>query len=83
MLILLRKRELHRVDLSWELDGRNGTARLGDIQLRGFALLRDSERRLIAFHTSHDQHPEMLGVAQKQFVIAECDFKLILKSADG
>jgi len=34
----------------WEIDGRTGTAAIGDERLPGFAFMRDRERRLIAFH---------------------------------
>lgn len=37
--------------MAWELDGRNGTARIGLTKQSGFALMRDRARRLLVFHT--------------------------------
>jgi len=34
----------------WELDGRRGTKTIGGEQRDGFALMRDPERGLLAFH---------------------------------
>jgi hypothetical protein len=36
--------------VTWELDGRIGTAQVGDTQLKGFAMLRDRIKHLVAFH---------------------------------
>ena len=36
--------------MTWELDGRIGTAQVGDTHLKGFAMLRDRLKHLIAFH---------------------------------
>lgn len=34
------------------MDGRNGKAKIGAARLKRFALMRDFERRLIAFHAT-------------------------------
>ena len=36
--------------MTWELDGRIGTAQIGDTQLKGFAMMRDRLKHLVAFH---------------------------------
>ena len=36
--------------VTWELDGRIGTAQIGDTQLKGFAMMRDRLKHLVAFH---------------------------------
>ena len=35
--------------MSWQMDGRDGVARVGDSQRKGFALMRDQCRHRIAF----------------------------------
>jgi len=36
--------------VTWELDGRIGTAQIGNTQLKGFAMMRDRLKHLVAFH---------------------------------
>ena len=64
--------------MSWQMDGRNGTARLGDSRREGFALMRDQARHLIAFHSLCDQAYGPAGPERSpldQFVISEGDFE--------
>jgi hypothetical protein len=36
--------------VTWELDGRIGTAQVGNTQLQGFAMMRNRLKHLIGFH---------------------------------
>jgi hypothetical protein len=49
-LLILLCRLRYTQAVTWELDGRIGTARVGHTQLKGFAMLRDRLKHLIAFH---------------------------------
>lgn len=80
MLLTLLRRFVHLYcdRMSWQMDGRNGAARLGDSRREGFALLRDQGRHLIAFEVVPDEgygpavhEPRLLH----QFVISEGDFE--------
>lgn len=64
--------------MSWQIDGRNGIARVGESQRKGFALMRDQERHRIAFHvvpneTDASGGPELTVL--HQFVIGDDDFE--------
>ena len=53
-------------------------ARIGSTRLRGFALMRDPKRRLIAFHGSVDERSGQSSwqlPAAEQFVISEDAFE--------
>ena len=64
--------------VSWELDGGKGTAKVGGAALAGFALMRDSAKHLITFHsTAYD----IIGLAPQapstteQFLVDEDAFE--------
>jgi hypothetical protein len=64
--------------MSWQMDGRNGAARVGDSRREGFALMRDQGRHLIAFHVLPDEGYGPAAPEQRpppQFVISEGDFE--------
>jgi hypothetical protein len=79
LLTLLRRLMQHgREHMSWQMDGRNGVARVGDSQRKGFALMRDRDGHRIAFHAFPNDgyapggsEPELLD----QFVIGDDDFE--------
>jgi len=54
LLILLRPPPYKGRSVGWKMDGRTGTARIGSSQRSGFALLRDPDKGLIAFHAVDD-----------------------------
>jgi len=62
--------------VSWELDGRIGTAQIGDTQLKGFAMLRDRLRHLIAFHAFvEDGYGSLRPESAPKAVISERAFE--------
>ena len=62
--------------MSWELDGRIGTAQIGDAQLKGFAMLRDRLRHLIAFHAFvEDGYGSLRPESAPKVVISERAFE--------
>jgi hypothetical protein len=79
LLTLLRRlKHICCQQMSWHMDGRNGAARLGDSRRRGFALMRDQTRHLIAFHSLPEEAHGPAGAepsALDQFVISEGDFE--------
>jgi hypothetical protein len=64
--------------MSWQMDGRHGDARQGDARRKGFALMRDQGRQLIAFHALSEEGPAR-GPEEPSptdhFVINEVDFE--------
>ena len=62
--------------MSWELDGRIGTARIGGTQLKGFAMLHDRLRHLIAFHAFvEDGYGSLRPESAPKVVISERAFE--------
>jgi hypothetical protein len=62
--------------VSWELDGRIGTAQIGDTQLKGFAMLHDRLRHLIAFHAFvEDGYGSLRPESAPKVVISERAFE--------
>jgi hypothetical protein len=65
-------------EMPWELDGRNGTAKIGLTKQEGFALMRDRTRRLLVFHAVRNQTYDHLSSPPppaEEFVIAEEAFE--------
>jgi len=64
--------------VSWEHDGRVGSALIAGNQREGFAMLRDRGRKLIAFHASKLRPvysaSEPSSPNLEDFTIAEDDF---------
>jgi hypothetical protein len=70
--------EAYSVAMPWEIDGRPGTAVVGESEMEGFALMRDRTRRLIAFHARVSQGFDPTNPAPKgaeEFVISEEAFR--------
>ena len=62
--------------MSWELDGRIGTAQIGDMQLKGFAMLRDRLKHLVAFHAFvEDGYGSLRPDSTPKLVISERAFE--------
>jgi hypothetical protein len=64
--------------MAWELDGRNGTAKIGLTKQEGFALMRDRARRLLVFHSVRNQaydHSSSPPPPAEEYVIAEDAFE--------
>jgi hypothetical protein len=63
--------------MGWEIDVRKGTATIGATRREGFALMRDREKRLIAFH-ANDRSDERAAFSPMrepdQFVVEEDAF---------
>ena len=60
------------------MDGRHGTAKFGDSERNGFALMHDPDKRLIAFHALGDESDGRTPAEpfpRDQFVIAEDAFE--------
>jgi hypothetical protein len=57
VLLSLLRPLIHRCrkHMSWQMDGRNGVAGVGDSQRKGFALMRDQRRHRIAFRALPSQ----------------------------
>ena len=71
--------------MAWELDGRRGTTMIGGEQRDGFALMRDPERGLLAFHAVPPGPFDPTASrppAAEQFVIDEKGFKPAPDEAD-
>ena len=79
LLNLLRQRvHICCEPMSWQMDGRNGAARFGDSRRNGFALMRDQDRHLVAFHILPDEGYRAAAPEPPpphQFVISEGDFE--------
>ena len=61
--------------MSWELDGRMGTAQIGNTQLKGFAMLHDRLRHLIALHAFvEDGYGSLRPESAPKVVISEGAF---------
>jgi hypothetical protein len=74
LTILQAPGETHAV--AWELDGRSGDIELAGKSLRGFAVLRDRSRRLIAFHAAAAPRDLNLWArGTEQLVVPEDQFK--------
>ena len=61
-----------------KMDGRNGKAEIGGIRFQGFALMRDSLRRLIAFQATPEELWALSATespTRDQFVISEDAFE--------
>jgi len=62
--------------MSWELDGRIGTAQIGNTQLKGFAMLRDRLKHLVAFHAFvEDGYGSLRPDSTPKVVISERAFE--------
>lgn len=67
--------------MTWEIDGRRGTAAIGGAQRKGFALMRDRDKRILAFHLEIQERsfdPLSLATeprAADQFAIGEDAFR--------
>ena len=72
--------------MPWQTDGRTGVASIGATQREGFALLRDAEKGLVAFHARLDT--EVFDPSnprprpESQFVIPEAAFRETPHSSD-
>jgi hypothetical protein len=68
--------------MSWELDGRMGTAQIGDTRLKGFAMLRDRLRHLVAFHAFVEGgHGSLRPESAPKAVISERAFEPVSNPA--
>jgi len=62
--------------VTWELDGRIGTAKIGNAQLKGFAMLRDRLKHLVAFHAFvEDGYGSLRPDSTPKVVISERAFE--------
>jgi len=75
LLILLCRGRYTRT-VTWELDGRIGTAQIGNTQLKGFAMLRDRLKHLVAFHAFvEDGYGSLRPDSTPKVVISERAFE--------
>jgi hypothetical protein len=63
--------------MAWETDVRKGTARIGTTTREGFILMRDRDKRVVAFHaTDSDERRSFLPLHEEdQFVVPEEAFE--------
>jgi hypothetical protein len=64
--------------MPWEIDVRKGTATIGALRREGFTLMRNREKRLIAFHVVEEHSYNAAPMSPRtndQFVISEEAFE--------
>jgi hypothetical protein len=62
--------------MGWVIDGRAGWARIGNNSLKGFAMMRDQAKGLIAFHANRERREDVNSPrATDHYLISEDDFE--------